>query len=329
VSPRTLLELRDLRLAFTLYEGVARVLDGVDLAIAPGERVGIVGESGCGKSVTARAALGLVTQRNAALAGDVLWKGESLVRAGAQRWGALRGREMSMIFQDPSVALNPVFTIADQMFEVVRRGGKVTRRDEALDLARAALARVFIDDPDRVLRSYPFQLSGGMAQRVMITMAMINGPELVIADEPGTALDVTVQEQTLRLMAALTRESGAAVILIAHNLGVIRQFCTRVYVMYAGTVAEEGPVGEVFREPLHPYTRALFAAVPRLSGGGLPQPIDGVVPDYTRAPPGCRFSTRCPHATAACSREPPWVEVSPGRRVRCVLHSPASAPAHA
>lgn len=316
-----LLEVEDLHLNFRLYEGDSHVLDGVSLAIRAGERIGLVGESGCGKSVLARAILGLVQQRNARLSGAIRFHGADLLRARARDWAALRGRRITMIFQDPIAALNPIFTIADQMTEVLRRGDPRLGRPAAEAKARAALARVMIDDPERVLRSYPFQLSGGMAQRVLITMALANDPELVLADEPGTALDVTVQEQTLRLMAALTRDSRAAVLLIAHNLGVVREFCERVYVMYAGTVVEEGDVATLFKVPLHPYTKALFAAVPRLTGGGLPKPIDGVVPDYTQAPPGCRFHPRCPSARAACRSAPPVIEVSPGHRVRCVLYA--------
>ena len=330
MSEAPLLAIRDLYLSFKLYEGEAKVLNGVSLTVRSGERVGLVGESGCGKSLTARAVLGLLTQRNITQSGTIEFRGQNLFAVHKKHWRALRGRQMSMIFQDPTAALNPVFTVADQMVEVIMRGGKVRTRKEALEIARQGLKRVSIDDPERVLRSYPFQLSGGMSQRVMITMALANNPELVMADEPGTSLDVTIQEQTLRLMATLTRESGAAVLLIAHNLGVIRQFCERVYVMYAGMIAEEGRVEDVFREPLHPYTKALFAAVPRLSGGGLPKPIEGVIPDYTEAPSGCRFNTRCPMATDACRKEPPGVEVSPGRRGRCVIYAenPTARPAY-
>ncbi len=314
-----LLEIRDLRLSFELYEGRARVLNGVSLRVDAGERVGLVGESGSGKSVTARAVLGLLQQRHATLGGEIRYHGENLPDLGRRAWRGLRGRKITMIFQDPNAALNPLFTIGDQMVEVIKRGGRAG--GDALVRARAALGRVSIDDPDRVLRSYPFQLSGGMNQRVMITMALVNDPDLVLADEPGSSLDVTVQEQTLRLMAALTRDTGAAVLLIAHNLGMIREFCERVYVMYAGTVVEHGRVEDIFREPLHPYTQALFAAVPRLSGGALPRPIEGMVPDYTRAPEGCRFHPRCPMATAACLTTPPWIEIGPDRGVACVLYA--------
>ena len=186
--------------------------------------------------------------------------------------------------------------------------------------AAEALRHVHIVDSERVLASYPFQLSGGLNQRILITMALVNRPRVVVADEPGSALDVTVQAQTLRLMEALTDEVGAAVLLITHNLGVVRKFAQRVYVMYSGTIVEEAETAQLFEAPRHPYTAALLAAVPRLTGEGLPQPIPGQVPDYTNPPVGCRFRPRCPHAQAACSN-PPFAEPVPGHRVRCVLDS--------
>jgi peptide/nickel transport system ATP-binding protein len=322
-----LLEIEDLHLRFHLFEGVSHVLKAVAMQVRNGERVALVGESGCGKSVLARTVLGLVNRRNVEVSGRIRYHGDDLLQLSAGRWRDLRGRKISMIFQDPVAALNPVFTIAEQFSEVIRRGETAGRRAQVLEVARQALLQVAIDEPDRVLRSYPFQLSGGMNQRVLIAMALVNRPELVLADEPGTSLDVTVQEQTLHLMTRLTHDAGAAVLLIAHNLGVVREFAERVYVMYAGTIVEEGTVGEVFRDPKHPYTRALFEAVPRLTGGGMPRSIDGMVPDYTRPPEGCRFHPRCPHATERCRREPPNLAISPGRRVKCVLYEgePAAA----
>jgi peptide/nickel transport system ATP-binding protein len=315
-----LLQVEDLNLKFHLFEGVSHVLDGVEMQVRKGERVALVGESGCGKSVFVRTVLGLLNRRNVEVSGEIRYHGEDLFGLSDGQRRDLRGRKITMIFQDPVAALNPVFTIADQMTEVIRRGNPKCRSAEALDIARQALLQVSIDEPDRVLKSYPFQLSGGMNQRVIITMALINRPELVLADEPGTSLDVTVQEQTLRLMTRLTQDAGAAVLLIAHNLGVVREFAERVYVMYAGTIVEEGTVEEVFRDPLHPYTKALFAAVPRLTGGAMPRAIEGMVPDYTRAPEGCRFHPRCPHATERCKVPPPTLTMGPGRRVKCILH---------
>ena len=315
----SLLEIRDLHMRFSLFEGLSHVLNGVSLSVEPGERVAIVGESGCGKSVTVRAILGLLQQKNISIEGSIRFHDTELLELREREWRQIRGRRISMIFQDPMAALNPVFSVQDQMLNVIRRGGRAESASEAYKIACEALRRVAITDPDRVLAAYPFQLSGGLAQRVMITMALVNRPELVLADEPGSALDVTVQEQTLRLMHELTQEAGAAVLIITHNLGVVREFAQRVYVMYAGSIAEEADVDTLFRNPVHPYTRALLEAVPKLTGTGLPRPIEGMVPDYTAAPSGCRFHPRCEFAEAACRNAPPVVNLTDGHRVACVL----------
>jgi peptide/nickel transport system ATP-binding protein len=314
-----LLETSNLHVRFKLFEGVSHVLNGVNLSIERGERVAVVGESGCGKSLTIRAMLGLLQQRNVTIDGNVRFDESELLSLNERSWRTIRGRRISMIFQDPSAALNPTFTVGDQLLKVIIRGGSARGKRQAREIARAALRQVAITDPDRVLHSYPFQLSGGLAQRVLITMALVNKPDLVLADEPGSALDVTVQEQTLRLMRKLGEERGVAVLVITHNLGVVREFAERVYVMYGGSVVEEADVDTLFNAPRHPYTRALLAAVPRLSGESLPQPIEGVVPDYTAAPPGCRFHPRCPHATPACHQSPPIIDLGDGHRVACIL----------
>ncbi|MDE0050341.1 MAG: ABC transporter ATP-binding protein [Rhodospirillales bacterium] len=315
----SLLEIRDLHMRFSLFEGLSHVLNGISLSIEKGERVAIVGESGCGKSVTVRAILGLLQQRNVAIEGSIRFHETELLGMAEREWRGIRGSRISMIFQDPMASLNPTFKVRDQLLKVIRRGGRAGSAREAYEIACAGLRRVAIVDPDRILAAYPFQLSGGLAQRVMITMALVNRPELVLADEPGSALDVTVQEQTLRLMHELTQDAGAAVLLITHNLGVVREFAQRVYVMYAGTIVEEADVETLFREPAHPYTRALLEAVPKLTGAGLPRPIEGMVPDYTAAPSGCRFHPRCAFAEDACSSAPPVVELGSGHRVACVL----------
>jgi peptide/nickel transport system ATP-binding protein len=320
MSRDALLAIDRLTLEIESLDGVARILNGVTLEIFAGERVALVGESGCGKTLTARIVIGLLQARGARIGGRVGFAGEDLLALGAGGWDRLRGRRIAMIFQDPVAALNPVFTVEDQLRAVIRRGARSVSRARARAIARDALAAVAIGDPERVLDSYPFQLSGGLNQRVMIAMALINRPALVLADEPGTALDVTVQAQTLSLMRELTDAAGAAVLLITHNLGVVRNFAQRVYVMYAGAVVEEAPVAELFAAPRHPYTKALFAAVPRLTGEGLPEGIEGGVPDYRDPPPGCRFHPRCPHARDACRQPPPRVEIAPGHAVACVLY---------
>lgn len=321
-----LLSITDLAVTFSVFEGVSRVIQGVSLTIARGEKVAIVGESGCGKSVTARAILGLIQDRNVSISGQIQLEGNELLGLTERRWRQLRGRRIAMIFQDPSAALNPVFTVGNQLATVALRGGSANNRREAMILAGEMLQKVAITDPDRVLRSFPFQLSGGLNQRVLISMALINNPDLVLADEPGTALDVTVQEQTLRLMNDLTQADGAAVLLITHNLGVVRAFAERVYVMYAGNIVEEADVATLFSSPKHPYTEALLKAVPQLSASSLPVGIDGNVPDYINPPEGCRFSPRCPHAMPACDRPVPMVEIGDGSSVRCRLYMTENSP---
>ena len=316
---KPLLEISDLHLRFNLFEGVSHVLKGVNLQVFPGERVAIVGESGCGKSVTLRLIMGLI-QGHARVEGSIVLDGQQLVGARPQTLREIRGRRICPIFQDPMASLNPTFTILDQMSTVIRRGQPTLRPPQVFEVARQALSQVAITDPERVLHAYPFQLSGGLNQRVLIAMALVNKPSLVLADEPGTALDVTVQEQTLRLMQRLTEESRSAVLLITHNLGVVRQFADRVYVMYGGSVVEEGPTATLFADPKHPYTRALLESVPKLTGEGLPRGIDGFVPDYTTPPPGCRFHPRCPQAQPACQQEQPMRTVAPDHRVACLLY---------
>jgi len=271
MSAPTLL-IRDLRLAFRGYSGLVEVLHGISLHIAKGERVALVGESGSGKSVTARIVLGLLQNlKSARISGRVAFEGRDLSRLSGSERHALRGTRMSMIFQDPTSSLNPVYTIATQFHEVLKRAEPGLDLAGARRRAVAALADVAIAEPERVLDSYSFQLSGGMNQRVMIAMALANEPSLLIADEPGTALDVTVQAQTLGLMRDLVARHGTSVLFISHNLGVVREFADRVYVIYKGRIAEQGPTAALFENPRHPYTRALLSAVPRITGGGIPE----------------------------------------------------------
>ncbi len=266
------LAIEGLRLRFRGYTGVTEVLHGISLRIGRGERVALVGESGSGKSVTARIVLGLLQEtRSAAVEGRVAFEGTDLGDRPTRAWRALRGTAISTVFQDPTSSLNPVFTIAVQFVEVMRRREPRLKAEAARARAVELLESVSIDDPGRVLDSYPFQLSGGMNQRVVIAMALVNRPSLLIADEPGTALDVTVQAQTLKLMHDLVEERGTSVLFISHNLGVVREFADRVYVIYRGRIVEEGTAEAVFRAPGHAYTRALMAAIPRLTGGGIPK----------------------------------------------------------
>lgn len=274
------LDIRDLYLRFRGYTGVTDVLHGISLHIDAGERVALVGESGSGKSVTARIVLGILQElRTARIEGSLEFEGQDLNKLTRRQWHALRGTAMSMIFQDPTSSLNPVFTIYTQFAEVLRRRDPDLSNADATSRAAELLDSVSIHDHARVLKSYPFQLSGGMNQRVMISMALANRPSLLIADEPGTALDVTVQAQTLKLMHDLVEESGTAVFFISHNLGVVREFADRVYVIYRGRIVEQGPTAAIFENPGHAYTRALMAAVPRITGGGIPE-INDVNPAF-------------------------------------------------
>ncbi len=264
------LAIENLHLGFKGYTGYTEVLHGISLSINPAERVALVGESGSGKSVTARIILGLLQEvRGATIRGELRFLQHDLNSIGTKHWRDLRGTRMSMIFQDPTSALNPVFTVGVQFIEVLRRGSAPLSEAAALSRASALLQSVSINDPERVLQAYPFQLSGGMNQRVMIAMALANNPALLIADEPGTALDVTVQAQTLDLMNQLVASHNTAMLFISHNLGVVREFADRIYVIYRGRIVEQGPTAAVFNDPGHPYTRALMAAVPRITGGGI------------------------------------------------------------
>jgi peptide/nickel transport system ATP-binding protein len=318
------LEVRGLRVGFRGFDGVAAVLQGVDLRVGAGERVGLVGESGCGKSVTMRAIMGILRAPPARIeAGEILYQGRDLLRMRPRERNLLKGRDLSMVFQDPGTSLNPVFTIGTQLDDVMawadRRAGerssRKTRRARILEVLR----QVKLPEPKLVYDAYPLQLSGGMRQRVLIGMALLNHPTLLIADEPGTALDVTTQDELLRLLDALVTDEGLSMLLISHNLGVVRAMTDRLYVMYAGAVVEHGATAALFRDPRHPYTNALLRCVPRLDGSGQLSGIDGTLPDYVHPPAGCRFHPRCPHASERCLERPPAFEVTPGHASACWL----------
>ena len=322
---RHALRIEDLSVTFRTFEGTARVVDRANLAVDTGELVGVVGETGCGKSVLMRALLDMLPAATSRIEGSVALDGQDLRRLSPRERRGRILRYFNMVFQDPVGSLNPVFTIGDQLREVLaqaarRRGGREGRA--ALDeRARALLTRVQLDDPDRILRSYPFQLSGGMNQRVSIALALSTDPWLIVADEPTTALDVTVQAEILTLFTRLVREESRSALLITHSLGVVRTIADRVLVMYAGVVVEEAPAGELFAHPQHPYTVGLLECVPRLTGEALAQGIPGTLPSYTAAPSGCRFHPRCPHAMPICvERRPPDFETAPGHRVACWLY---------
>ena len=314
-----LLEVRDLRTTFHTLDGVARAVDGVSFEIGEGETLGLVGESGCGKSVTALSILRLIAPPGRIERGEVLLRGRNLLTLGKREMRRVRGGQISMVFQEPMTSLNPVFTVGDQIIEAVRLHQKKTFA-EARDLAVAMLRRVGIPSPERRVDEYPHQLSGGMKQRVMIAMSLVCRPALLIADEPTTALDVTIQAEILDLLADLQRDLGMAILLITHNLGIVAGMAERVALMYAGKIVEYSPVGELFETPKHPYATCLFKSIPRLDAPALKrlETIQGQVPSPTHWPSGCRFHPRCPHAIERCRREePPLEEKLPGHTAAC------------
>jgi oligopeptide/dipeptide ABC transporter ATP-binding protein len=308
-----LLSVENLVVHFPTAEGLARAVDGVSLAIEAGEAVGLVGESGCGKSVTALAILRLLPA-TALVQGRVVFAGRDLSAMKETELRRVRGRDISMIFQEPMTSLNPVFPVGEQIAEVFRLHLGLARR-AARAAAVEALARVGFEHPRDGARAYPNQLSGGMRQRVMIAMAMAAGPKLLIADEPTTALDVTIQAQVLALLAAQRAASGCAVLLITHDLGVVAETCERVIVLYAGRVAEVAPVRVLFDRPRHPYTQGLLRAVKRLDEGGVEAAIPGRVDPATHYPPGCRFAPRCPHVMDRCRVEHPPLFLADGTQL--------------
>ncbi|MDC0060290.1 ABC transporter ATP-binding protein [Pelagibacteraceae bacterium] len=273
-----LLKIKDLELSFKMYEGISYVLKKINLELSKGEKVALVGESGSGKSVTTKLILGLLNQKNVSKKGEIIFNNKNIINLPQSEFKKIRGNNISIIFQDPIAALNPVFKIKDQFYEVNLNKKYFTKKDSFMRAAKA-LEKVSIRDPERVLESYPFQLSGGLAQRVVITMAMINKPQLLLADEPSTALDVTIQNQALDLMNDLTKETNTAVLLITHNMGVVRKFAEKVYVIYRGVIVEEGTKDQIFLNPGHPYTKALLSSIPKLNSDQLPR-FDENAPDY-------------------------------------------------
>jgi oligopeptide/dipeptide ABC transporter ATP-binding protein len=316
-----LLSVRDLRTSFHTAAGLARAVDGVSFDVQPHETVGIVGESGCGKSVTSLSILRLIERPGRIEPGSrIEFEGRDLLAASESAIRAIRGNRISMIFQEPMTSLNPVFTVGDQIAEVARVHARASRR-EAWDRAVAMLQTVGIPAPAQRAREYPHQLSGGMRQRVMIAMALMMNPALLIADEPTTALDVTIQAQILELLADLQARSGMSVLLITHDLGVIAEVATRVIVMYAGEVVEEASVDALFSSAHHPYTEGLLSAMPRMGEDRERLTvIPGTVPPPTRWPAGCRFHDRCPYAWDRCAAEhPPLYQLGTGHVSRCHL----------
>jgi len=317
-----LLEIRNLRTSFLVGDRQVAAVEGVNLRIDRGETVGLVGESGSGKSITALSILRLVPQPGQITDGEIIFEGEDLLKLPESNMRHIRGNEISMVFQEPMTSLNPVYTIGDQIVEAVVLHQKKSRKEAIVETV-SLLGLVGIPSPERRMHNYPHELSGGLQQRAMIAMALACRPKLLIADEPTTALDVTIQAQILELLKRLRDELGMAILLITHAMGVVAEMAERVAVMYAGKIVEEAPVAALFHDPLHPYTKGLLESIPRLDAPRERlHAIDGVVPSLGNMPAGCRFHPRCPLAQDRCRQdEPPLVETSAGRRVSCWLHA--------
>ncbi|KOS01930.1 ABC transporter ATP-binding protein [Paenibacillus polymyxa] len=316
-----LLEVTNLRTEFKTAAGTIRAVDGVDLSVGKGETLGIVGESGCGKSITSLSIMQLLPKGlGKVAAGEVRFNGENMLDFSERKMRSIRGNEMAMIFQEPMTSLNPVFKIGKQIAESARYHHGVSKH-KAKDMAVEMLTKVGIPRPEKVAASYPHELSGGMRQRVMIAMAMVCNPKLLIADEPTTALDVTIQAQILDLMRELQKSEGTSILMITHDLGVVAEMCDRVVIMYAGQVVEETDVKTLFKDPKHPYTQSLLASLPQLnSDQERLASIPGQVPNPLDMPKGCRFALRCQFAKEICRAEAPELtEVEPGHKSRCLL----------
>ncbi len=324
---RPTLEVRNLQTHFFTRAGVVKAVDDVSFAVPRGKVLGLVGESGSGKTVTGFSIMGLVDPPGRIVGGHVLFQGRDLAHLSEQEMRDLRGNRIAMIFQDPMMTLNPVLRIDTQMIETVLAHAKVSR-EEARQRSRDALGMVGIPSPDERLKSYPHQFSGGMRQRVAIAIALLHRPELIVADEPTTALDVTIQGQILAEVQKLTRETGTSLIWITHDLSVVAGLADEIAVMYAGRVVEHGDVGEVLDRPLHPYTAGLIGSVPSRNKRGEPlRQIPGMTPSLLNLPPGCPFQARCPRAAEICRTEPAMRALLPGRDARC--HRPLLEPAEA
>jgi len=326
-----LLDVRGLRTAFHTEAGAWPAVDGVDLAVRRGEILGLVGESGSGKSVTGFSLLGLIDPPGEVVDGEILFRGQDLRTYDEERMRQLRGNRIAMIFQDPLMTLNPVLRVGEQMLEAIQTHADVPRR-EALERCRQALERVGIPSPEARLRSYPHEFSGGMRQRVAIAIALLNQPDLIICDEPTTALDVTIQGQILYQMQQICREQQTALIWITHDLGVVAELADRVAVMYAGRIVETGPVDQVLDAPRHPYTRGLLESMPaRTRPGERLRQIDGMAPTLSARPSGCAFRQRCPSAVTRCTEQAPAPTREGARSYRCYapILPPAPSTPHA
>jgi len=325
-----LLAIKNLHVGFRIFEGRLHVLNGVQLDVREGERVGLVGETGCGKTTTVKSVLRVLPKPPAeVLDGQILYRGRDVLDMSRRQMIMLRRHELTAIFQDPLQSLNPVFTIGTQLRDIVKdsaigRGKRLSRRDVE-DRCIEALRETGMPDPERIMTNYPVQLSGGMRQRICIAEALSTNARLLLADEPTTNLDVTIQDQILRKLDELVEEKGASVVMITHSMGVVRDLTERANIMYAGSIVEAGETRELLETPKHPYTKGLMASVPKLTGEGISEGIPGRIPNYLDPPSGCRFHPRCEHQMDICTNEPPPLyEIGDGHRVACHLYREAS-----
>ena len=316
-----ILNVKDLEVWYKTYKGYAKVVNGVDFKVRKGEKVGLVGESGCGKTTTMKAILRTLDDSAHIPHGEIFYYDKDILKMGESELQQIRRKDIAMISQEPSAALNPVFTIGQQIMDIIKFSAENKKNEDKKAMwekACNAIKSVMISDAVRILNSYPYQLSGGMKQRICIAMGLVVPRNILIADEPGTALDVTIQDQIHRLLRALVEEKNMSLIMITHSLGVARELVDTIYVMYAGNVAEVASTKELFNNPLHPYTLGLLSCVPRLSGGGIAEGIYGYVPSYIEPAPGCRFAPRCPKVTEICRKEKPkMIDINENHKVAC------------
>jgi len=319
-----LLDIKDLHVWYRVYGGYLKVLNGVHLMVREGERVGLVGEAGCGKTTTMKSILQILPPGDFHIPqGQIFYKGQDILKMNFKELQSLRSREIAMIFQDPTAALNPVFIIGNQIGDVIKYSSAFAEnehKEKIKEQSIKALKEVYLPDPERMCINYPFQLSGGMRQRVCIAMAISSPRNLLLADEPGTSLDVTIQDQIMRLLNEIVEKRNTAIILITHSLGVAKEMTDRIYVMYAGTIVETALPEVLFKNPVHPYTKGLIASVPKISGGGIAKGIPGKLPSYLNPPSGCRFQLRCEQESPICSEKPPPLfEIEKDHLVACYL----------
>ena len=323
LTTEKVVDVKDLHISFRTFKGYPHVLNGVNVHVNKKERISIVGETGCGKTTTVNAIAQILARQARIDKGEIYFKGKDALTMPQKELKRLRAENVSIIFQDPIASLNPVFTIGQQLKEVIRYSGIEGAGDKKVQEEKAisALKETSLPDPERIMDSYPFQLSGGMRQRICIAMSLATPRDLVMADEPTTNLDVTIQDQVLKTLRQRVEEKESALILITHSLGVAREMADRIYVMYAGNMVETASSKEIFKECLHPYTKGLMSCIPKLAGGGIAEGIPGHIPNYLDPPKGCRFAPRCPYASSRCNEaQPPMFEAAPEHYVACYLY---------